>query len=266
MTNYKSLEMPYTEKYRRILHRMGYYDYQRGIIYRHLNQEGGWDSHLDRCRRFILNAVDHFKPEKITVLGSGWLLDLPVAEMSEKAVQVTLVDIVQPPEVFRQFAGFSNVRIVEADVTGGLIEEVWNFSRRGFPFSRPRSLDSLRIPEYHPDNSCDMVISLNILTQLEVLPAGLLMKKTRVPAAEITEFRAAVQRKHLEFLQKQTSVLITDTAEYFTGASGNTDVTRTALNEMPEGKYREEWTWNFDLLKSDFNEKRSVLRVMALIL
>lgn len=245
---------------------MGYYDYQRGIIYRHLNQEGGWDSHLERCRRFILNAMDHFKPEKITVLGSGWLLDLPIAEMSEKAARITLVDIVQPPDVVRQFAGFSNVGIVEADITGGLIENVWNSTRRGFPFRRINTLENLNIPEFNTGSSQDMVISLNILTQLEVLPAELLMRKTRLPAGEISAFRKAVQQKHIEFLRKHTSVLITDTAEYFTGVSGETEITKTAIAELPDGRYREEWTWNFDLIKSDFNERRSVLRILALIL
>jgi hypothetical protein len=245
---------------------MGYYEYQRGIIYRHLNQEGGWDSHLDRCRRFIINAVDHFRPENITVLGSGWLLDLPVAEMSEKAKRITLVDIVQPPEVVKQFAGFSNVEIVEADVTGGLIDDVWNFTRRRFPFTHQRSLESLHIPEFKIDVDQDMIISLNILTQLEVLPARLITKRAKVPDEQLAAFRIAVQQKHIDFLRKHTSVLITDTAEYFTGTSGATEITRTALADMPEGRYREEWTWNFDLVRSDFNEKRSVLRVLALIL
>ena len=65
--------MTHSISYRRILNRMGYYDYQNGLIYNHLNQEGGWDSHLDHCRNFINRALDYYKPEKVTVLGSGWL-------------------------------------------------------------------------------------------------------------------------------------------------------------------------------------------------
>ena len=70
---------------------MGYYNYQNGLIYRHLNQEGGWDSHLERCRSFILEGVGFYKPGKVTVLGSGWLLELPFAEMVERTGKICLV-------------------------------------------------------------------------------------------------------------------------------------------------------------------------------
>ena len=67
---------------------MGYYDYQSGLIYRHLNQESGWDSHLEKCRSYILRAIDKHKPGKVTVLGSGWLLELPIAEIVEKTGKI----------------------------------------------------------------------------------------------------------------------------------------------------------------------------------
>ncbi|MBN2862203.1 MAG: hypothetical protein JXN62_03510, partial [Bacteroidales bacterium] len=96
--------MTYTASYRRILHRMGYYEYQQGLIYHHMNQEG-WKAHHDHCRNFIIKAIDLFAPKKISILGSGWLMDLPLNEMSQKADDICLIDIVHPPEVKSQTSG-----------------------------------------------------------------------------------------------------------------------------------------------------------------
>ena len=35
-----------------MLSKMGYYTYQNGLIYNHLNQEGGWDGHLATLQEF----------------------------------------------------------------------------------------------------------------------------------------------------------------------------------------------------------------------
>ena len=122
--------MAHSESYRRMLSRMGYYNYQQGLIYRHLNQEGGWDVHLERCRSFILRALDYYRPGKVTVLGSGWLLDLPLSEMAGMTDEISLVDIVHPPGVNQQVASLKKVKISEQDITGGLILEVWNKTRK----------------------------------------------------------------------------------------------------------------------------------------
>ena len=148
---------------------MGYYSYQSGLIYRHLNQAGGWDAHLGHCRNFILKAVNLYKPEKITVLGSGWLLELPLAEMVEMTSKIILIDIVHPPEVYSQTGSFGNIELREEDVTGGLINEVWQKTRRYSFLNRLKTLDDIVIPEYNPQSDPGMVISLNILTQLESL-------------------------------------------------------------------------------------------------
>ena len=160
-----------------MLNKMGYYNYQQGLIYRHLNQEGGWDIHLERCRSFILKAIDYYKPRKVTVLGSGWLLELPLSEMSEMTDEICLVDIVHPPQVKQQIAGLKKVKISEQDITGGLIEEVWNKTRKRFFFNKLRSLDSIQIPEYQPEEDPGLVISLNILTQLESLLVDFLKQR-----------------------------------------------------------------------------------------
>jgi hypothetical protein len=254
----------YTSAYRRILTRMGYYEYQSGLIFRHLNQEGGWDSHLEHCRNFIIRALDIFNPSHITVIGSGWLLDLPLAEMLERSLRVTLVDIVHPPDIYKQTAGIPNVELVELDATGGLIMEVWNKTGSHSVFKKKHSLSDIMIPEFKPDTDPGLVISLNILTQLESRITDFLRKHIKVSDEEFNNFRSEIQKKHITFLKKHKSVIITDYAEVVTNKSGERETNTTLLTEMPESSLKDEWIWDFDMKGSDFYNKRSIIKVRAL--
>jgi hypothetical protein len=245
---------------------MGYYNYQSGLIYRHLNQDGGWDSHLEHCRSLIMKAIELYKPETVTVLGSGWLLELPLAEMLEKTVKVYLVDIVHPPDVINQVASLNKVEVREADVTGGLIEEVWEKTRKNSFLNRLKSLDNISVNEYIPENDPGLVISLNILTQLETLPVAYLKKKSVIGEEEYAGFRKEIQKKHIDFLSKHRSLLVTDHEELFINRSGVTQSVKTLITELPQGKVREEWTWDFDLKGADYYNSKCKMKVIGLIM
>lgn len=258
--------MAFDESYKRILNRLGYYNYQHGFIVRHINQEKGWNSHLQKCRNFILKALEIYKPEKITVLGSGWLLELPLAEMLEKVSKICLIDIIHPPEVVKQISNLPGVELRTEDISGGLINEVWQ-KTSGFSLFRKRnSIENIQIPEYKFDSDPGLVISLNILTQLETLPVKYLIKKSKEEADKILKFREKIQNNHLNLLKKYKSVLITDIAEIFTDSSGNISEQESVIVDLPDGKNKEEWTWDFDLKGSDYFRRRSVLKVAAIIL
>ena len=256
--------MSYTESYRRMLNRLGYFDYQSGLIYRHLNQESGWDSHLEKCRRYIIRAIDEYKPEKVTVLGSGWLLELPIAEMVEKTGKVSLVDIIHPPDVVKQAGEIANVELVESDVTGGVIEQVDKKIRNNSFFRKATDLEGIIIPDYIPESHPGMIISLNLITQLEVLPVRYLKKKAHISDEELFLFRKAIQDSHIRFLSKYKSVLITDFEEVITEKSGVVKEIPTLIADLPDGRDREQWTWNFDLKGADNYNSRSVMHVIAI--
>ena len=243
---------------------MKYYDYQQGLIQRHLNQEGGWDSHLEHCRNFILKALDLYKPTRITVLGSGWLLDLPISEMIEIADKVCLVDIIHPPEVISQVSDLKKIELVEQDITGGLIKEVWGKTRKHTFLNRLKTLEDIIIPEYQPADDPGMVLSLNILTQLEALPVKLITKHAKIEDDSFKRFCAAIQKKHIDFLKKHPSVLITDISEVITNQGGGVTEKQTLLTDLPEAGFKEEWTWNFELVSSDFYRSKSAFRVIAI--
>lgn len=245
---------------------MGYYAYQSGLIYNHLNQEGGWDSHLANCREFVKRAVGYFKPGTVTIIGSGWLLDLPLAELLEETELIYLVDIIHPPEVVKQAGGLKNVTLRELDVTGGLIESVWNATRKSSIFKKPGSLESIVIPEFLPDFDPGFVISLNIMTQLESQLINHIRKRAVISEDDLFRFRREIQVKHLEFLMKHRSVLITDYAEVVSRKSGEVTTIPSLLVNLPEGHFRNEWTWDFDLRGHENYTSRSVIKVVSVAL
>jgi len=244
---------------------MRYYSYQNGLIYHHVNQEGGWESHQEHCRSFILKALELYKPEKITILGSGWLLDLPFAELIERTGRVCLIDIIHPPDVISQVGSYTNVELIEQDVTGGLIEEVWQKTGKFSVFKKLKSLENIIVPEFKPDGDPGMVISLNILTQLESLLLDFLKKRSKIKEEEFNLFRTEIQRKHIDFLRKHRSVLITDYAEVITDRSGSVKTIPTLVTDLPPGQFTEEWTWNFDQTGADLYNSRSQFKIVALI-
>lgn len=256
--------MTHDPEYRRILNKMGYYNYHNALIHRHIDQDGGWDSHLEHCRRFILKALDYYKPEKVTFLGSGWLLDLPLAEMVENNTKINLVDIVHPPEVIVQAGSLNSVELIEDDVTGGLIKKVWEEAGRHSFLNPLKSLANISVPEYSPEYDPGLVISLNLLTQLEYLPVNFLKKRSVIREEYFLPFRSEIQKKHLDFLKKHDSVLISDITEIITNKSGAVTTIHTLMTELPPAQFSEEWSWNFEKEGSDYFNSRSVLNVVAL--
>lgn len=254
--------MTLDSSYRRILNRMGYYGYQQGLILSHLAQEGGWNSHLRNCRDFIMKSVKFFSPDIVTILGSGWLLDIPLKEMLEMNCKVNLVDIIHPPQVAEQVAALENVTLIEDDVSGGLILNVWKLAS-GSPFRRKKPLTSAKIPLYEPRFETGLVVSANILTQIETLPVELIRKKLKADNEEINDFRKRVQEKHIEFLSGKSSVLITDVCEIISESSGNIREEPTILASLPDARFKDEWEWNFEPVRQDFYRKKSLFRVVA---
>ena len=249
-----------------MLTRMGYYDYQSGLIIHHINQYGGWDGHQENCRSLIAKALKLFEPEKITVLGSGWLLELPLVEMIEQSRKICLIDIIHPPDVINQVGNYRNVELIEQDVTGGLIEEVWKKTRKYSFFKKIRSIEDIIVPEYKPENDPGMVISLNILTQLESLLIRYIKKKSEIKEEDIDLFRTEIQKKHIDFLRKHISVLITDFAEIITNRTGSVRNIPTLLTDLPSCQLREEWTWDFDRTGADLYNSRSKFKIAGLIM
>lgn len=249
--------------YRRILYKMGYYDYQQELVFRHLNQEGGWDRHQANCRDFIIRAVKSCQPAILTVLGSGWLLDLPLTDLADLTRKIYLVDIIHPPGIRELTEKSGNIELREEDVTGGLIEEVWKKCHSASPFRKKIKREDISMPRYNPDYDQGMVVSLNLLTQLETLPCRFIERHSLMTDGDLIQLKTEIQQKHISYLTGRDSVLITDTCEVETGPGDRKKTIQSLLTDLPPGNINDGWEWNFDYRRSDYYMKRSVFLVSA---
>ncbi len=148
---------------------MGYVKELIAIEARHHRCRAAWAPHLENCKKLILDAAFDVNPGRVTVLGSGPLLDVPVEELSKTFREVELVDIFHMPATQKRVAKMPNVRLVTEDLTGGG-ETEWLAG-------------------------ADLVVSANLLSQLPLLPMELVQGKEEADA-----FARGIIEHHLDML------------------------------------------------------------------
>ncbi|MFQ3573445.1 MAG: hypothetical protein SNJ53_02300 [Thermodesulfovibrionales bacterium] len=152
--------------------KMGYLREILSIEARYKRFKIDWDRHLNNSKEVILDALKMASGNKrIVVLGSGLLIDLPLNVISQRFDDVVLVDIIHLPQVEDVVKVYDNVRLISADIT--------SVAQRLF-ITKP--LPNTQLPREQPflpecNDGCDMVISLNILSQLPVIPVNYLVDK-----------------------------------------------------------------------------------------
>src|SRR5262249_16331145 len=124
-----------------------------------------WRPHLERSKAIIRAAMAQCEQRrKVVILGSGMLYDVPIPELAAAFREVMLVDIVHPPKNASPASDLPNLRRVPADVTATAHEVL-----------RMAKLPGTRLPRTEPnlfldDPEVDLVVSLNLLSQLPVIP------------------------------------------------------------------------------------------------
>ncbi len=168
-----------------------------------------WEPHLERTRRAILRAALLAQNRrKAAVMGAGLLHDIPLAQLSAQFEEVFLLDVVHSRSCRLRASIYSNVRCVEADVTG-TAPHLIQARQSGSPLQRIAP-DLLRLlPEAE---AVDFLVSVNLLSQLGCAPATFLAA-SHAPE-EIRSFQRHVVESHLVMLRQFPghTALITDVA------------------------------------------------------
>ncbi|NQU61050.1 MAG: hypothetical protein HQ512_07955 [Rhodospirillales bacterium] len=169
---------------------MGYVKELIAIGARHRRCQDAWADHLGLCKKVILDAAKGIKPDKVTILGSGLLLDIPIDALSKTFGEVVLVDIFHMPEIKKCVKPMKNVRLEAIDVTG-VVEATFEHALEGaLP---PAKADAGWLAD------SDLVVSANILSQLPLLPMDWV--KDKGYGEEKTEaFARRIIDHHLELL------------------------------------------------------------------
>src|SRR5262249_42904340 len=176
---------------------------------------------------------------KAVILGSGMLYDVPVEELSTAFREVLLVDIVHPLENWLPSLRYKNLRRVTADVTG-TAEHVFRVAK--LPGATlPRTEPSL----FLDDHDVDLVVSLNLLSQLPVIPTTYLERVGVHSPETIQGFARHLIESHLAYLQRFTCTvaLITDVEKLTLNRAGKVIGRSSLLRGVELPGEGETWIW-----------------------
>lgn len=242
------------------MRRAGYATDQMGIRSRYLREKVNWQSHVDNTKQYIMDAVGNAdKRGSVAVLGSGWLYDVPLDELSHAFADVYLVDIVHPEPVKVRVARMPNVHLVTMDLTGGAVQmaaQSASFADFLETFNSSSLLADL--------NRYDVVVSVNLLNQLDIIICDYLKRRFRVDDDQLRQVRVAIQQRHIDALPEGRSCLITDYVQVDSPIDG-TAVNETPLIycQIPENKSFKEWIWVFDTNQRYSVKNNTTFRVKA---
>ena len=149
-----------------------------------------WTSHYQNCQKAILKASQRAVQKRtVLVLGAGSLHDVPLGILSSQFEKVLLVDLVFLNSARSVAQQFTNVTLVEYDITESL-ERVY----MGLPMvDTPMA--------WLNDPTIDLVVSLNLITQLPLIPVRWLVEQFEFSEQEGDVLGKQIILAHLIYLQ-----------------------------------------------------------------
>ncbi len=238
---------------------------QEGIMNRYLREKENWKAHLKNTREFIIDSFKNPSVKTIALLGSGWLLDVPLEKLSKRFEKILLVDIHHPPQIRKKVAQYRNVEVLETDITGGGIKFIWDIKTRlqekidaAYPLSfKPSALEL----SFEPD----AFISLNILNQLDILLIDYLKEKnSRITEDDYHDFRKTIQDFHLDWISGKPGCLISDVEEENINKNGISTKHKLIHSDLPKHFRSKQWTWDFDLSGNYHRQLQTKMKVQAI--
>lgn len=247
------------------IRRMGFIKDQEGIMNRYLRESSQWKNHLERTRSFISTSFAQTEAETVAVLGSGWLLDVPLDHLLERFRRVYLVDIHHPIQIRKLTEGMSQVELIEADLTGGAIERIWQYSHENHISTQNEPvLDHIPFDPPLDHIQADAYISVNLLNQLDIILCDYLLKQKPFQQEALTPFRTAIQTFHLDWISKKPACLVSDILEEVVDKNGVLSSKALLYTHLPEGMREDRWWWDFDTMGTYHPGSRTRMEVQAI--
>ena len=247
----------------RLFRKMGYFDDQSGIIRRYRREQKRWDAHLQNTRQFVVDAMQEKKRTSAAVLGSGWLLDAPVEEMSRYFEKVTLYDIRHPAAVKKQVHPLGNVELRVCDISC-FARPVYRYAkqyrkrRERPPISAIQSIPAIDLSGF------DFVFSCNILNQLDILLVDYLSQFFELSHEETVVFRSNVQHRHIDLLPCNRSCVVADYEEIVCTPDGREISRKTSVHHpITQRTDALRWTWEFDTKMTYYKDRMTFFEVMG---
>ena len=249
---------------RHVAGKMNFYSDQEGIISRYINEKENWDPHLANCKNYLISCLENKPVKTVSVLGSGWLLDVPVEFMADNFTKIYLYDIRHPSQVIHKLSRYSCFELVTADITGGFANNIFELVKKFKKTKSKPDPESLNYPVFKYQYESDYYISLNILNQLDILLADYLKTSGMYTESELIPFRAGIQNAHIKCLPERKSCIISDYEEFIYDKNDKLIERKNLLYakfNSPENVKK--WQWVFDTTGNYNKNNKTVFNVVA---
>jgi hypothetical protein len=217
---------------------------------RYLRCRSAWQSHLDRTQCAVEAGLGRCVHRRVAlIIGGGMLHDVPLERLSDSFERVVIVDVVHLWRSVLAARKYPNVRQVCLDVSGFL---AWGEGRPP-QVGMPSELLAL--------GKADFVVSLNLLSQLAVVPR--LEEASRISADELDDLSRRMVQNHLAVLEYLATevTLVTDFERHEVYADGRSRSGGDILHGVNAGPFEEEWVWNIAPIPEASSEYHVLHRV-----
>lgn len=232
-----------------------------GIRRRYEQFRDAWRPHCERSMALVRRAAARCeRRERCVVVGSSWLHDVPLADLAGAFTEVVLIDLQHPPAARAACRSYPNARLVEHDITGAL-EHVWAAGQTRGPLARP-------IPEWPAGvGPADLLVSLNLMSQLPCLPESYLRKKKSHSPSDVSAFCRHLVEAHLAFLRAQPGVvtLVGDVEMRTESQAGEVVARKSTLYGAAAPLADETWDWRLVPRGDAPPHHAEVLRVVGVV-
>lgn len=237
------------------LKRLGFIGDQLGIAHRFHTEGTGWSHHLSKTGSSIVSSLTDSSKNRIAILGSGWLLDIPLEKILQLVVHIYLVDINHPKPIRHKWEKNPKITFIEADVTGGGATLFWDILKGKVDESEAlKAAAELKTGLDIPD--VDLIFSVNILSQLANIPAERVKDHNKLSPGVASQLVNCIQQNHLEWLRSKNGILIADfEEELYNEEDRLCGVNQLCYISPKEWQQIDRWRWKFDsrmTYRSDF--------------
>lgn len=226
-----------------------------GIESRYSRCKQAWQPHLDNSKRVILEAAQGLKKhDSVIIFGAGSLHDVPLKELSEIFTEVHLVDIFFLQAIINEIKRYHNVDFHEIDITG-VLKKTYEACSKTTIANELETLSS-SIPKHFINDEFDLVISLNLLSQLPMAIKNYFEKKAplSIEPSALSNFNTSIIKNHLSYLKSFASkgsklLLISDTEKMVYDKNTELKACESSLEGLDESIFQgweaiDEWTWD----------------------
>lgn len=215
--------------------RMGYLKELIATEARELRCRTVWKPHLDRSKSVIANAANASAGNgKVVVIGAGMLADIPLDLLTKKFKRVELVDVCFTMQTRWNTWRHPRIELTTCDVTG-----VTTALAKG-------ELPVPGMPMNVAFADADLVVSVNVLSQLPLVPLQALAKShPLLDDGTIHAFAQGIIRHHLAMLEtcRGTACLVTEVERQIRNGDQLIEAQDPLWGVMPD-RAGDEWLWD----------------------